>query len=196
MHFESSADPKIFTIPDDTKAEPGDSGFDLNQMAPGVPVEMSPEQFKEFREKLQQQKKEQQKNQAQVPAGAKQRILALLEIDRDTTEVKIGNKLFTLKTLKAKEVREIAQACIKLEFMTEVMFETRVQTLARSLSRIDGVDVEVYLGTAELPIKLDLLNEMSEITIAKLYEAYSVMMNKTAIKTESEAREVVEQIKK
>jgi hypothetical protein len=195
-HFESTADPKTFVVPDDTPAEPGNAGFDLKSMQPGVPVEFSAEEFKAFRESLQQQKKEQKQEQAKVPPGARARLLDLLDIEKKTTEVTIGAHVFTLRTLKSGEVRAVARACAALEYMTDVMFETRVQTLARSLIKVDGVDFELFTGISEFNLKLDFFNELGEGPITKLYDAYSKMMTEVEIKDEKDGAEVVEQVKK
>lgn len=132
---------------------------------------------------------------------AKQRIELLANIGRMTRDVEIGEHTFTLRTLKAKETREAALASFKVETQLEAGYEVRKQQLARSLHKIDGGDIAVVLGDDDLSSRLSFIEEhLEEAVVSKLFEEFSLLKEeankKCGIHTETEAKEVVEDLKK
>lgn len=131
----------------------------------------------------------------------KRRIELLAQIGRLTKDVKIGEYTFTLRTLKAREMEAAMLATIRsAEFNIEASYETRRQQLARSISKVDGKDLEDVLESNSIETKLNLIEELEEIVVSKLWDTFSALQEesraKYGINTEAQAQEVVEDLKK
>ena len=80
------------------------------------------------------------------------------------------------------------------------VFEARKQALARAITKINGYDMEQVLGSNELEVRLDMIEELDETLITILYDEYAALTEaanaKFSIKKPEEIQEVVEDLKK
>jgi hypothetical protein len=147
-----------------------------------------------------------------VDPNVKRRIEMLVGIGRQTRDVPLkterGETVFSLRTLKSKEIRylmKIAAEMAKAESV-DTIYAIREHTLALSIFAIDRVDVDIVLGTSGRPnderlaARKALFDEMNENTLNYLYRMHEEMMDENSklfsIKTEGDAKEVAEAIKK
>lgn len=132
--------------------------------------------------------------------GAKKRIEMLIGITRTVREVEINGHKFTLQTLLSKEMREAISLASEFDGNVQSPFEIRMQFLARSVSEIDGIAIEQFLGSNEIEDKLSFVNELDDVFLNRLYSEYLILKEeatqKYAISTKSEAEEVSDDLKK
>lgn len=132
--------------------------------------------------------------------GALRRINMLLGMTRSTREFSFMGNSFVLQTLKAKEMREAIMAAAEFAGTVQEPFEIRRQFLARSLVQIASVEIEQFLGSTSLDAKLIFIEELDDALINRLYDEYLLLrkeaINKYAINTIDEAKEVMEDLKK
>jgi hypothetical protein len=137
---------------------------------------------------------------SKISEAAKRRIETLCGMSRLLKEVEIGENIFVLRSLKTKENRDILTASLKYDGTIEFSFELRKQALARSLVSVAGVDIDSFLGTSEFTAKLEFIDELDEAVSDRLYNEYlninKEIKDKYSFKTDQEARETVEDIKK
>ena len=131
-----------------------------------------------------------------VSPMVKQSIELLSNLGRQTQEVKIGEAVFSLQTLKSKENKEAVMASILVSTGTQLesAYEVRRQQLARSIFKIDGLEMYQVLGNNSLQAKLNLVDEMEENVVSKLFSEFEKLKEKTKFPETME--EVVEAIKK
>lgn len=135
-----------------------------------------------------------------ITPQAKERIEYLAGIGRLTRDVPVGGVIFTLRTLKAKENREAILAASQVS-RVETLFEGRRQQLARSITKIDGIEIDYVLGTQDLQARLDYIEEaLDENVVNYLYEQYAALndeaVEKYGLRTEQQVKQVVEEVKK
>lgn len=146
-----------------------------------------------------------------VPNQAiKTRIEMLVGIGRATREVPIetedGKVIFSIRTLKGREMRFLADSLQKLTDTKQAsdIYDMRSLTLAHSVFAVDGMDIDVVLGVrgqsnAE-QVRKQFLDEFDEAILAHLHGKYQEMTqenrNKFAVKTTEDAKEVAESMKK
>lgn len=132
--------------------------------------------------------------------GAKRRIEMLCGLTRTTRTVDFDGQAFSLRTLKNKEMRAALMAASQFDGTVESPFEIRKQLLARSLYEIAGTDATLFLGDTSIEAMFEFLDEVDETLLTRLYSEYLVLVDeaskKFAIKTEADAQEVVEELKK
>lgn len=132
--------------------------------------------------------------------GAKKRIELLINMSRLTREVDIEGNVYTFQSLLSKESREIWNDSISFDGKVDFPFELRRQTLARSLTKIAGISIEDFIGSRNLEDKLLFLDELPDSLLLRLYQEYSVLVKETeqkfSIKTDKDAKEVVDDLKK
>jgi len=133
--------------------------------------------------------------------GAKKRIEHLTGLGRSTVDVDIEGVLFTLSTLKSKEIREAINACSKLNTNNlDIKLELRRQQLARSIKFIDNAEFSLVIGSDNLFDKLNFVEELDESIVQRLDEEYEKLAksvrDKYALKTEEDIKEVAEDLKK
>lgn len=132
--------------------------------------------------------------------GAKKRIEILLGMTRTKKEVIIENNSFVLQSLKSKELSEAYMEAAKFDGTVQSPFEIRRQLLARSLSSIANVDFEQFISSRNIEDKLSFIDEMDHGLLNRLYDEYLRVVNensnKFSIKSEDDAREVIENLKK
>lgn len=132
--------------------------------------------------------------------GARRRIEMLVGMSRVTRAFQIESNFYVLQTLRSKELREAVVAASVFDGNVQSPFEIRKQLLSRSLVQVAGVDINQFLGSDELQDKLSFIEEIDHYLLSRLYDEYLLMVqearDKYAIKTEAEAKEVVEDLKK
>ena len=131
---------------------------------------------------------------------ARTRIEVLTGLGRLTREVEIDEVRFVLRSLKARELREIFLAVAPFDGTVELSFELRRQTLARSLCRVADTDLDLFLGTPSLDAALNFVEDQDEAILARLYAEYQLLAaeinQKYAIKTPEDAAQLGEDLKK
>jgi hypothetical protein len=124
----------------------------------------------------------------------------LIGMTRITRTAHIENNDYVLQTLKSKELREAVVSASLYDGTVQSPFEIRKQLLARSITQVAGMDFEQFVGSHELEAKLDAIEEFDHYLLGRLYDEYLTMVKEArdryAIKTEDDAKEVVEDLKK
>ena len=163
-------------------------------MAPGY--ELSPAE----REELQRYRQKVASKEAKVSDHAKKRVEILANIGRLNKDVMIDGVLFSLRTLKSKEANETLMSVVSCANDVEASIEIRRQTLARAIYKIDEQDVDLALGGSDFYLKLNLVDNMEDAIINKLYNEFTILRQeartKYGLQTEAEVKGVVEDIKK
>ena len=164
------------------------------QQAPGQ--ELTPAE----REKFLRERKEALSNQSKIGDYAKKRLELLADIGRLTADVVVEGITFSLRTLKAKEARDATMSIFNCSNDADAAYEIRRQTLARAVHQIDGLSVEEILGTTDFEAKLELIDDMEDTIIIKLYNEFNALRNEVQVKygvqTAQEVKEVVNDLKK
>jgi len=149
----------------------------------------------ELEEEIKRAREEKRTNRA--PKNAVNRLEILTGIGRLVKDVDIEGITFSLRSLKNKETREVIEAAALSQTNVGEALTIRKCTLARSIFEIDGVPFMHFLGseTAE-----DVIDEMEESVIGRLWEEYSNMIveHRKAMVEDlgGEPKEIVENIKK
>jgi hypothetical protein len=169
-------------------------GFAPGRTAPGYELSAAE------REELQRLRSESAGKPNRIGEHAKKRIEILANLGRLTKEVKVDGINFSLRTLKAKEAREATMSIFSCQNDVDASFEIRRQSLARSIYEIDGQPIELAVGGDDLEAKLGLIDDMEDVAIVKLYNAFNELrgevQTKYGLQSEKEVKEVVEDLKK
>ena len=131
---------------------------------------------------------------------AKRRIEMLCNMSRMTRDVTIDGNVYSLRTLKSKELQEVINASAKYDGNINITFETRKQFLVRGLYKVAGTDISDFLNDDSVEAKLEFLDYLEESVVARLYSEFQKLTveseEKYGIKTEKDAKEVYEDLKK
>lgn len=146
-------------------------------------------------------RREKRDAQNKATPAAKSRIDHLIGLGRATVDVQIENTVFSLRTLKSRELREATNIVIvDGASNADSIFELRVQYLARALYAVDGYPIKQVLNSDDPEVTVEFLNEMDESIVECLYSHYSKLSKenteKYAIKTDQDVKEVAESLKK
>ena len=132
--------------------------------------------------------------------GAKRRIEMLLGMSRLTRTFELDNNSYVLQTLRDKDMREVFVETAKFDGTVESPYEMRKQLIARALIQIAGYDIEMFLGSNSLETRLAFVEELPEALLARIFNEYQLLVKesteKYAIKSDADAKEVVEDLKK
>ena len=135
-----------------------------------------------------------------ISPQSKTRLEYLTDIGKMTKEVSVGGTIFTLRTLKAKEQRQVYLTLVDISNKVDEAYNLKFHTLAHSLIKIDGQDVQVMVKVNSYSDKLKMLEDMEEVLTDQLFSAYQELKTTSdaqfAIKTERDIREVQEDLKK
>ncbi len=149
---------------------------------------------------IQQARQARRHGKERLNDGAKRRIEMLIGMTRGTHSVEIDGQNYSFHTLKGNEMRQAYFATAEYDGTIQFSFELRRQLLARSLTEVVGVEIEQFIGSTDLEAKLNLIDEMDDALLNRLYDEYLVMVKNTkekyAVKTEAQVQEVVEDLKK
>jgi len=158
------------------------------------------EDIEEVERKIAAAKKSRSNGSGRLSDGAKKRIEMLCGISRNLKEVEIDGNVFVLRTLKSKELLDALLSSAKLDGTISLPFQTRKELLARSLVKIAGTDVSLFLGDDSIPARIEFLDELEEPLLEKLYREYTLLVNDVNVRyglSDSQvAKEVPEDIKK
>lgn len=147
-----------------------------------------------------EQKKAKKEGRERMSEGARRRIEMLIGMSQMTRTFDVNGTSFTLKTLKNNESRDVLVASIPFDGTIEFSFENAKQTLARSLIQIAGTDIDQFLSSSDLNVKLDFITELPQVLFTRLYNEYVVLDTESrerfALKTDNEVKEVIEDLKK
>lgn len=154
----------------------------------------------EIEKQIRQSREDKRIGRERLDAGAKKRVEMLVGMTRLTRSVELEGNIFTLKTLRSKEMRDALMSASAYDNSVQSPFEIRKQLLARSLIQIAGVDIEQFIGSYDLEAKFEFLDLMDEALLLRLYNEYLVLVResseKYAIKTENDVKEIVGDLKK
>jgi len=179
------------------------SSYQFNQRVPPVP--QRPEQnyqstVADHEYEIRKAREDKRLGRERISEGAKKRIEMLIGITRSVKEVDVEGTQFTFQTLKSKEMREAFSVLAQVDGSIHAPFEIRRQLLARSISKIAGIEIEEFIGNSSLDAKLMFIDELDEALLNRLYAEYSALAeeskNKFSVKTDNEAKEIVEDLKK
>lgn len=180
---------KIYSVSDETEYHQElerDAPAILSE-APAV-VRMSQDEFRKQRAQLVQAAQK-------ISPEAKARMEALIGIGRIQHDVKIGEYIFTIQSLKAVEYRETLKNLYLFSTDGERLQCLKVETLARAVKKINGHDISVILET-DVPNEIcNFFWNLSDVVITELYEKYFEMtkqLKKDLLGTDG----VIDQLKK
>lgn len=137
---------------------------------------------------------------SRLSEGAKRRVEMLCGMTRSTRTIDLDGTVFSLRTLKNKEMREALILASQFDGTVESPFEIRKQLLARSLYEVAGTDITLFLGDPSIESVCEFLDEADETLLTRLYSEYLHLVEdaskKFSIKNEEDAKEVIEDLKK
>lgn len=176
------------------------SAFNARQAAARGQPAPQVEDFAAFEKKVSEARKAKVSGKEKLTQSSKQRIEILCEMSRGHREVNIDGNVFILRTLRGKEQRSAILDASAFDGTLESPFEVRKQLLARSIIEIAGTEVELFLGDSLFEAKLEFIEELDEAVLIKLFNEYQILVRETrdkyAIKSEADAKEVVDDLKK
>lgn len=154
----------------------------------------------DFERQMGEVKRAKQTGRERLTASAKARIEALCGMSQGLREVSIDGNKYLLRTLKGKEHRAAIVAASEFDGSAHAAFEVRKQLLARAIAQVADYDVELFLGDDSVEARLEFVDELDEPVLIKLYSEYLDLaqstQNKYFVKTEADAKEVMEDLKK
>lgn len=214
---------RVLSVPDESESEYEDF-VPVNPKAQGmVPSQLSTQRQAQQRQQPQQQvgynqnlhqpadfddfkdmRQQHVEKSKKVSLDGRDRINYLIGIGRKTIDVPVGDVVFTLRTLKTREMRDALVAANDFETKTfEHYYNLRNYTMAFALTAVDNMSLDLVLGIKDLNPNnvIDyLLDEMDDVVLDYLYEKFLKLHNDQKnlfiIKTENELKEVTEDIKK
>ncbi len=152
------------------------------------------------RERLQNSRKQAHQQKNRIPEGIKLRLEILTGIGRLTEDVKVDGVTFSIRSLKPIENEEIVKVIAGIEFGGVQAFELRAQTLARSVYKIDGQDIDFVIDAKNMDDRVNFMKNVLEESLANfLYVKYQGILNKNKDKFSELGKteaEVIENVKK
>ena len=158
------------------------------------------EELLQNRERLQSVRKAAHQQKNRIPEGLKQRLEILTGIGRLSEDVQVDGVTFSIRSLKPIENEEIIKAISGIEFGGVQAFEIRAQTLARSIYKIDGSNIDFVIDSHSIEDKVNFVKNVLEESLANfLYTKYQNILNKNRDKFNELGKteaEVIENVKK
>ena len=131
---------------------------------------------------------------------AKRRIEMLCNISRMTKDVTIDGNVYSLRTLRSKELQEVISASAKFDGSINITFESRKHFLARGLYKVAGTDISDFLNDDSIEARLEFFDCLEEVVVSKLYTEFQKLTSeseeKYGLKKDSDVKEVYEDLKK
>lgn len=153
-----------------------------------------------FQPPMQNVSRRREQSQQDISDGARRRVEMLLGMTRQTKKIKIQETDYELRTLKSVEMRKALAEASKYDGTVQMAFELRKQVLSSSLIGIGGVDIDMFLGTSDINAKYQLIDNLDEALLIRLYDEYTKLSSETnkkySINSMEELKEVTEDIKK
>lgn len=157
--------------------------------------QISPAEYESRIKAARQEKNEVLKHGARITDHGKRRIEMLADIGRLTRDVKVGETTFSLRTLKARESREATMDTLAvIKYDAEASFESRKQQLIRSIYRIDDVDINEFLGSDDVDSKLELIDSLEEVVVARLWDEFAAMRDEAKTKYGITSNKTIEEV--
>lgn len=132
--------------------------------------------------------------------GARRRLELLIGMSRLTRECIVDGNMYKLQSLSSKELRQATLGASEFDGTVELSFELRKQLLARSLTMVAGVEIEQFLNSDSIDVKLGFIEELDHALLLRIYKEYVILANeieeKYTLKTETEAKGALEDLKK
>lgn len=170
-----------------------------NRLAP-QPVPLQTREFSEVEKQIMDAKRAKREGKERLSEGARRRIEMLIGMTRLTKDIDIDGRIYRIRTLTSKELREVLMSASAFDGNIQFIFESRKQVLGRSLTVVAGVEIEQFLGSTDLQDRLDFIEEMDHSLLIRLYNEYNELaaesQNKYSPKTEADVKEVLEDLKK
>lgn len=167
----------------------------FSQFSTQQPTQLSQEEMELLRQAREQ------KNNPIITPPAKKRIEYLADLGRMTKDVQIGEHIFQLRTLKSKEIKEVYTTVAHTATNAiEEPFIYRRFSLAYALYKIDNSTLDLMLDIKTFPERLEFIDGLEENIASQLFTAYEKLRqesnNQFAVKTEQDAKEVADALKK
>jgi hypothetical protein len=199
----SSGPKKVLTVEDQTSNQPTSRSFSASNDVSDEEFEsrFTKEELEDIaREELRSARKERISQRNKIPEGVKKRLEILAGIGRLIEDVVVDGITFSIRSLKPKEVQEVAEEMLKKNTQVECAFINRDQTLARAIYKIDGQNIEDVIGDKTIQGKVDFVqNVLEESLVNFLYNKYQNILSENKKKFEDLGKtreEVVENVKK
>ena len=145
-------------------------------------------------------KKAKREGKERLSEGARRRIEMLIGMTRLTKDIEIAGQMYKLQTLTSQELRDSVVATAEFDGTVQFIFENRKQLLARSITVVAGVPIDQFLNSDELEAKLEFIELIDHALLHRLYSEYVALVQeaqtKYSPKTEEQAKEIVEDLKK
>lgn len=138
----------------------------------------------------------------QVGSDERDRINYLAGIGRNTIDVDVEGAVFTLRTLKGKEMHQALRAVSQFpEESPDRVYGLRNQLMSRAIYKIDGLTLDLVLGDASPNVvQAYLVEEMDNAVVEYLYSEFLKMhteqKERFTIKNEADLKEVADNVKK
>lgn len=144
------------------------------------------------------------KEKQPISESGKKRVEMLCGMMSLTKEVKFNDTIFVVRLLRAKEAAQIASDILKLNltYNVENSYAFKHLTLAKALVSINNIDIDTFLDSAnnDDKAKQAFVEELQEFVVDYLFKKYTELNEevkvKYGIKTEEQAKELAEDIKK
>lgn len=192
---------RILTVSDEdpARAQAFSPTFESTQNFQSFGSETQPFEPQNF-ESVQEFRKSAITSSRKITAEAKERIEILTGLGRCHDTVEVEGIIFSIQSLKGKEMRNIVVLSNGGSNASEAYFIARDWVLAYSIYEIDGQPISVVLGSNKIEDRVSFVENLDEHVIEHLHDRYLEMVkkNKTkfTIKNTNDAKEVAEDIKK
>lgn len=206
---------RVLSVPDESMMADDEEFIPRNPYAQGaVPTHLQPQmptpqhlhpsmpQMQSNLDGVKDMRRERIASQQRVSHDARDRMNYLANIGRKTVDVTADNSVFTLQTLKSKEMRAALSAAAKFGSNTpEHYFTLRNFTMAYALHSVDNMTLDLILGDDSPEVVVAyMLEEMDDVVLDYLYanflELHADQKNRFSLKTEKDMKEVAEDVKK
>lgn len=165
------------------------------------PHDMNEAELAEFEREVAEARRAKLTGKQKPTDEAKRRIEFLCGMFTLKKTLILNDVSFELRTLKGSEFKQVVDyASSKNEAGLTNILSVRDITLALSLVSIDGVSFDVMVGSSDINKKIAFLNELDQSLLLKLFAEQSDLSKESndrfAVKTEEQAKELVEDLKK
>ncbi len=158
------------------------------------------EETAQFEREIRDAREARRTGKTRLNDGARRRIEMLVGMSRTTRDFEVGGHKYALQTLSSKEMRVAIMSAAAFDGSVQSPFEIRRQFLAYALTQVAGLEVSQFVGSNEHEAKLELIDNLDEALLNRLYDEYLAMVNeareKYTIKSDADAQEVIEDLKK
>ena len=198
VYSASSGDRRVLTVSEEDPVMQQQSFQQPSQSREG-PIRMTLDEMQEIEE----MRNKSRDMQTRVSPEARNILEFLSGIGRMEESVVIETTKFTLQSIKSGEQEEVFEVIADLGNVSTIklQFEIRAQTLARALYAIDDQPFGLVIGSNYMKDRVAATRQFDENVADYLYKWYQEHIVKKAqdkygVKTEEDAQEVIESIKK